>query len=407
VLAIILAACDWGNPSDTTPPAQVSGLTATPGNGQVTLTWTDPTDTDLASIEITWTPGGTTPQTVAKGTQSKTITGLTNGTPYTFTVKAKDNAGNLSTGEPTTATPNSSATPNTPSDTPAPDPVSGLTATPGNGQVTLTWTNPTDTDRAFIQITWTSSGTTPQTADYDKETQSKTITGLTNGTEYTFTVKAKDNAGNLSTGQTTTAKPTSSTTPNTPDTPPAPVSGLTATPGDTQVTLTWTNPTDTDRAFIQITWTSSGTTPQTADYDKETESEIIDGLTNGTEYTFTVKAKDNAGNLSDEVTTTAKPTSSTAAQVTVNFTGPQDETIYLNGDGAFLSQAENTLISVSVSGSFTAYRWFLDGVLMEGETGNSISANTGYLAIKRHELTVFVTSGGVEYAKSMHFTITE
>lgn len=37
---------------DSTAPAQPTGLDATAGNGQVTLTWTDPADTDLASIRI-------------------------------------------------------------------------------------------------------------------------------------------------------------------------------------------------------------------------------------------------------------------------------------------------------------------------------------------------------------------
>jgi hypothetical protein len=96
------------------------------------------------------------------------------------------------------------------------------------------------------------------------------------------------------------------------------------------------------------------------------------------------------------------------AGITVNFIGPQDETINLSQDVESLSHAANTPISISVNGSFTAYKWFLDGVFLEGATGSSISANTGELAVKRHELTVFVTtSSGVEYAKSMYFIITE
>jgi hypothetical protein len=91
--------------NDTMSPASVSGLSGTPGNGQVTLTWTDPADADLDHVEITFTPGGTSPVSVLKGTQTKTITGLTNGTSYTFTVKAVDTAGNESGGETTTATP--------------------------------------------------------------------------------------------------------------------------------------------------------------------------------------------------------------------------------------------------------------------------------------------------------------
>jgi predicted phage tail protein len=43
-------------PADVTPPAKITGLTGTLGNGIVRLNWTDPADADLASIEITFTP---------------------------------------------------------------------------------------------------------------------------------------------------------------------------------------------------------------------------------------------------------------------------------------------------------------------------------------------------------------
>jgi hypothetical protein len=75
----------------------VSDLTGTAGDGQVTLNWTDPADADLASIAISWTPGDGT-ASVPKGTQPYTVTGLTNGTAYTFTLTAVDTARNRSEG---------------------------------------------------------------------------------------------------------------------------------------------------------------------------------------------------------------------------------------------------------------------------------------------------------------------
>ena len=61
---------------------------------------------------------------------------------------------------------------------------------------------------------------------------------------------------------------------------------------------------------------------------------------------------------------------------------------------------------VSVSGSFDSYRWFLDGVELKNETGNSLTLDLGDLVLKRHELTVFVTGAdGVEYAKALRFTL--
>ncbi|GHU15799.1 hypothetical protein FACS1894163_03840 [Spirochaetia bacterium] len=87
-----------------TATAEVSNLQATPGNAQVTLTWTAPTNTNIANVVITYT-NGTAPVVVEKGILTKTITGLTNGSAYTFTVKTEDTTGKTSTGKTVTATP--------------------------------------------------------------------------------------------------------------------------------------------------------------------------------------------------------------------------------------------------------------------------------------------------------------
>ncbi|MDR1468766.1 MAG: leucine-rich repeat protein [Spirochaetaceae bacterium] len=73
--------------------AGVTNLTATPGDGQVTLKWTNLADADLDHIEITWTwTDWAITLPVTKGTQTKTISSLIGGTDYTFTVKAVDGA---------------------------------------------------------------------------------------------------------------------------------------------------------------------------------------------------------------------------------------------------------------------------------------------------------------------------
>jgi formylglycine-generating enzyme required for sulfatase activity len=179
---------------DTTAPANVTGLTATAGNAQVVLGWTEPSDTDFAKVEISGT--GFTTVEVTKGTATTTLTGLTNGTAYTFTVKSVDTAGNKSAGVTATATP---VVP----DTTAPADVMGLRATAGDTQVELGWTEPSDTDFEKVEI----SGTGFTTVEVTKGTAATTITGLTNGTAYTFTVKSVDTTGNKSAGATVTATP--------------------------------------------------------------------------------------------------------------------------------------------------------------------------------------------------------
>jgi hypothetical protein len=82
---------------DTTNPGGVADQSAVPGDGRVHLRWTNPEDRDLDHIEITFSPGAPAqPITVPKGIKTKTITGLSNGTPYIFTITAVDTAGNSS-----------------------------------------------------------------------------------------------------------------------------------------------------------------------------------------------------------------------------------------------------------------------------------------------------------------------
>ena len=84
---------------------------------------------------------------------------------------------------------------------------------------------------------------------------------------------------------------------NTPTTNPSNVSDLTAISGDSCIVLHWTNPSDFYFDYVEITWT-----PVTGSgYLKVTgtkgivETETIDGLSNGTEYEFTLKSVYTSG----------------------------------------------------------------------------------------------------------------
>ena len=94
--------------ADTTAPADPAGITATASGGQVALSWTNPSDPDFASVKITWAPLGGSPAqplSLAAPGASQAITGLTNGTAYTFTLKSVDSTGNESPGATIDATP--------------------------------------------------------------------------------------------------------------------------------------------------------------------------------------------------------------------------------------------------------------------------------------------------------------
>jgi hypothetical protein len=95
---------------DTAPPANVTALASSlPATGQVTLTWTNPTDSDFLydniyyklSTDSTWTKANT--KDISSTTF--TITGLTSGSSYNFKVTSLDVNNNESVGATITTTP--------------------------------------------------------------------------------------------------------------------------------------------------------------------------------------------------------------------------------------------------------------------------------------------------------------
>ena len=74
------------------PPAAPTVDSVTPGDGSATVTWTAPDNggSPITGYTVTASPGGATCTT---STTSCTVTGLTNGVAYTFTVVATNGAG--------------------------------------------------------------------------------------------------------------------------------------------------------------------------------------------------------------------------------------------------------------------------------------------------------------------------
>jgi putative cell wall-binding protein len=167
---------------DAVPDAPAS-VHATAAPVSATVTWSAPADngSPISGYTVTSTPAsaGCTADAATLGCQ---VVGLANGTAYTFSVFATNGTGNGPTGTSNAVTP---------ADKPG---APAVTATPGIGRVGLSWTAPTANGSAITGYTVTSSpasaGCTTGAA-----TRSCTVSGLTNGVWYTFSVKATNGVG--------------------------------------------------------------------------------------------------------------------------------------------------------------------------------------------------------------------
>ncbi|WP_252722498.1 DUF4959 domain-containing protein [Treponema medium] len=84
---------------DKEPPAKVKSLSAVYTSGKIIVTWTNPTDSDLAGLTLSWKKGGgdATDVPLTKDKTGYEISGIpADESTYAITVSAKDDAGNES-----------------------------------------------------------------------------------------------------------------------------------------------------------------------------------------------------------------------------------------------------------------------------------------------------------------------
>ena len=264
-----------------TVPGTPTGVTATSNaDASSFVSWTAPTTDGGSAITgytVTSAPGGITCVTVAT---SCTVTGLTNGTTYTFTVTATNVIG---TSQPSAAS--GPATPVTPAT--APSAPTAVTATSNaNASSVVSWTAPASNGGWSITgytVTSTPGGITCATGAIT----SCPVTGLTNGTAYTFTVTATNAIG--------TSLASSPSAPATPATAPNAPTGVSATSGaNASSVVSWTAPSSNGGATITSYTATSSPSGITCSATSATSCTVV-GLTNGTAYTFTVTATNAAG----------------------------------------------------------------------------------------------------------------
>jgi len=336
-----LSGADWvmqavafkGMPSDSQPPSAPSALGATAASSSVVnLSWTASTDNiGVAGYLIERCSGAgcsNFTQIAAPAGTGTTFsdTGRAPATSYSYQVRAKDAAGNLSPYS------NVATTTTLPDSTP-PSAPSSLVATAVSGsRIDLTWTGSTDDVGVTGYLVERCSGpgcnSFTQIAPPTGTTYSDT--GLTAGTSYSYRVRATDATGNLSGYSNVSTAITPA-----PDTqPPTAPSALNATAGsNSSISLSWTASVDnvavTGYLVERCQGTGCSNFVQIAAPPGTGTSFTDLGLATSTPYSYQVRATDGSGNLSgysnvaSATTLTTPPAPTIPVFVQGNYATPQ------------------------------------------------------------------------------------
>ncbi|HKV26085.1 MAG TPA: glycoside hydrolase family 44 protein [Candidatus Acidoferrum sp.] len=233
----------------------------------------------------------------------------------------------------------------------APPVPSGLAATAGNAQVSLTWNASAGATAYYVKRSTTTGG--PYTQIAATAGTSYTDAGLANGTKYFYVVAAYNSYGQSANSLQASATPTA------PLAPPATPTGLTPTAGNAQVSFTWNASAGASSYHLKRSTANGGLYTQIA---APTATNYTDtGLTNGTTYYYVVSALNSVGESANSAQVSATPANA-AANVTISINPAVTKPIspYIYGIN-FYSGITNSprLLTFDRDGGnrWTAYNW--------------------------------------------------
>ncbi|HEY6837296.1 MAG TPA: fibronectin type III domain-containing protein [Geobacteraceae bacterium] len=371
-------------------PAAPMGVMATGGTKQVTVSWQ--AVSGAASYNIYWaTTSGVTPANgtkIAGATSPAVQIGLADSTTYYYVVTAVNTAGESA---PSVQV---AATTLTPAPTPtAPAAPTGLKATGGANQVSLSWTASAGATSYNLYWSTTSGVTTANGTRVAGVTSPYAQTGLAAGTTYYYIVTAVNSVGE----SVASAQASAATNAPLPTVPAAPT-GVSATGGANQVTVSW--PAVSGATSYNIYWsTATGvTTANGTKIANATSPYVQTGLTAGTTYYYVVTAVNSAGESAPSAQASAAtnapvpvvpaaPTGVTATggtqQVTVSWSAVSGATSYniywsttsgvTKTSGTKITGATSPYLQTGLADS-TAYYYIVTAVNSAGESAASAQA---------------------------------
>ncbi|WP_180270781.1 fibronectin type III domain-containing protein [Sporanaerobium hydrogeniformans] len=348
-------------------PTAPRNLTAAHGDKQVTISWNVPMsvgESSLLRYEVkkdneAWIP-------VDKSLLTYTFTGLTNGTIYTFRVRAVNSNGIGS--ESAIRKP------------PGKKPSAPLTVavTPSVNKLTITWTQPLDLGTGgveYYELTLYTNSSVLSVCVEDAFLHE--FSGISDTSSYQIVVCAVNSFGSseslfISSGS------------------PSPPQNFTVVPGSGKVTLSWSKPASTGKSPIMDyhiynplnnTWFSVG----------PTFSYVYSGLTNGEPYRFQVRARN---------------TDYTYGESAASMAIPREAPQILNPSNLNLTYGSAHVFGMSVIGTppftYTLSPNAPTGVSIE-DTGSLFFGDR--IPAGTHNFTIMVSNGALTHALQ-NFTLT-
>jgi len=265
--------------------AAPTGLTATAGVGQVALNWNLVMNATYYQVFRSLTSGGPYTRITQVAATSSTDASVVNGTTYYYVVSAVNSAGESGNSTQVSATPQA-----------PPAPPTGLVAMSQDSQVGLIWNSSSGATSYNVKRATVSGGSYTTIANVTSV--GYTDTGLVNGTTYYYVVSAVNAAGES--GNSVQA----SATPQVPA-PSAPT-GLAATSGNQQATLSWTASSGATSYNVKRSTTSGGGYSTVANVSSTGCTDT--GLANGTTYYYVVSAVNAGGESANSSEVSVTPT---------------------------------------------------------------------------------------------------
>lgn len=299
---------------DTSPPSQPSAPTAlAAGSSRIDLSWTPSTDNvGVTGYRIERCQGAgcaTFSQIASVATSSYSDTGLLSATSYSYVVYAFDQAGNESFASPvaivsTDAPPPPPPPPPPPDATPPTQPTGFNALAAGASTIDLSWVASTDNVGVTgYRVERCQGAACSSFAEIATPTvTSLNDTGLAAATSYSYRVRARDAAGNLSVFSATASATTAAAPPPQADTtPPSQPAGVAATAdGPFAMNLSWQASTDNVgvTGYRVERCQGAGCTSFAQIATSTTTAFADSGLIAATTYRYQVRSNDAAGNLS-------------------------------------------------------------------------------------------------------------